>query len=632
MSTHAALTKGKQSQQLAELRGALKSPYMPWNTIVDLVLNHAGLPLTISIATDPNYKIPDDSSSLAKDLGHTILQDFIIKPADSNGLGMSWKAWTDHVKATILAERYAIRAQDISVKQLIHNDREVTEHLGRYAGTASEWHATRVKIEQLEYRTMASRISAQAREHRKMGRKILEKYSEAASALSKSQKKIEQLNSHLEITEQSLVSSQQRHKQDIEKFEQDAVKNLYQFNTERESLNDEIRSLTHTQTYLQKQVQLHSEERLDLLKKISDLKSHSAEFDNLTNNLFENEKQLAETLSENIDLSDINAKLKNDIEDASLLHSEQSKKIQNLEESVRSQTIINKSLRESLRTSKESICELENKLSDVRSLLNNQPVAVEKERQLREQLQEQARLANEELLETQRQLVASQEKLSFVEQLLIEDDGIFVSAEKKLFFQELQSLEEKLSIEKSDHAYTAAALKTAITECDAKDNSIRAYHKRIAVYNSIIHDLKNKLAAQKALVGVDLSNLIDIQKNEISALENRKGKLEAEIIEYQQRIAKLKNIIQKAMVKLSRVNTVLKQRRRYIRSANNFIRIQTKSIEINWSRSKTRDLRMLALSIMLLASVGLLTFNSGYVNLEPILEWKKQHNNEASEE
>lgn len=632
MSTQTALKQGKPLQQLTELRGALKSPYMPWNTIVELVLSHAGLPLTIAIATDPQYKIPNNAPSLALDLGHETLQDLITRPSESNGLGMSWKAWTDHVKATILAERYSIRPQDISVKKLIQHDKEVTEHLGRYAGTSSEWHATRVKIEQLEYRTMASRISAQSRKHREMGRKILEKYSAAASSLTKAQKKIESLDSQLGITEQALLSAQSKHRSEVDRYESEAVENLYRFNTERESLKSEISALSQQRDDLYKQVLLHADERMSLLKEVSDLKLRTEDYEDLQKILKDNEQQLAETLSTNIDISDINVQLKADLAAAAERNSEQISKIQTLQDTVNSQKVINESLRTSLQTSRNSIIKLENKVDEVRSLLNQDPLSFERERQLREQMQEKANQTASELIKTQQQLLDVQDKLSFTEQLLVEDNDVFGSKEKSNYYKQLSASIEQLDIEKSDHAYTKAALQTAIHECDVKEQAIRAQQKRLNVFSSIIHDLKVKSAEQKALIGEDLSLLIENQKGEIARLELKRDRLEAQIGHYQQRIDKLKSIIKKAMDKLSRVNKVLNQRRRYIRSANNFIRIQTKSIEINRTRRKSRDIRMLVLGSALLASVGLLTLSTNNVQLDNLSKWKQAYTNDAKQD
>tara|TARA_Y100001972_G_C7667261_1_gene337836 strand:- start:8912 stop:10810 length:1899 start_codon:yes stop_codon:yes gene_type:complete len=631
MSTQTAQKQSKPLQQLAELRGALKSPYMPWNTIVELVMSHAGLPLTISIATDPQYKIPDNAPSLALDLGHETLKDLITRPSGSNGLGMSWKVWTDHVKATILAERYSIRPQDISVKKLIQNDKEVTEHLGRYAGTSSEWHATRVKIEQLEYRTMASRISAQSRKHRQMGRKILEKYSAAAASLAKAEKKIETLDSQLGITEQALLSAQSKHRSEIDRYENDAVENLYRFNRERESLKSEISELSQQRESLYEQVLLHADERMTLLKEVSDLKLRTQDYEDLQKILKDNEQQLVETLSANIDISDINAQLKADLAAATARNSDQISKIKRLQDTVNSQIIINESLRASLHTSRNSIIKLENKVDEVRSLLDQEPLAVERERQLREQTQEKANKTAAELIETQQQLLEVQEKLSFTEQLLVEENDVFASKEKSIYYKQLNESIQQLDIEKSDHAYTKAALQSAIDESDAKELAIRAQQKRLKVFSSVIHDLKAKSAEQKALIGEDLCSLIECQKGEIARLELKRESLEAQIGEYQQRIDRLKSIIRKAIDKLARVNKVLNQRRRYIRSANNFIRIQTKSIEINSRHRKKRDFRMLVLASALLASVGLLTLSTDAIQLDNLYKWKQAYANDAKQ-
>lgn len=173
MSTaNAKQITNQQQQELHALRMLLKTNSSNWQRSVDLVLEYAGLDNYAHCDLTESTQITAKSGSVAYHLGHSTLGDFVVSSPDSNGLGMKWAVWADHLEASQIAENYGVKPKDISARRLIALNQSISNELGRAARSQTEWHSTRAKLQSEQLHTVTARISREARRHQEVAKDL----------------------------------------------------------------------------------------------------------------------------------------------------------------------------------------------------------------------------------------------------------------------------------------------------------------------------------------------------------------------------------------------------------------------------------------------------------------------------
>jgi hypothetical protein len=109
-----------------------------WAMKITLVQNNAGLPMG-KILMDAKMTV--GVGSMAKDLGHLTIHDFVSQPREKLGLGINWEEWEDLVAAMQL--KSSLNVPSNSPEGVLHQVQRVAEFMGRQPINPEEFHRCR---------------------------------------------------------------------------------------------------------------------------------------------------------------------------------------------------------------------------------------------------------------------------------------------------------------------------------------------------------------------------------------------------------------------------------------------------------------------------------------------------------
>lgn len=582
--------------QLESLRAVLRSDAIGWQRVVEVVLDYVGLDLVLSVATDPNLSIESANNSFGIQLGHHSLVDFIASPQADNGLNIKWDVWVEHVKAAVLAERFSIKTKTLSPKQLLNLDKQITDHLGRFASSGPEWHSTRASIEEARHNMVAARVSGEARKHRDKARKLVEnlhklnnRFDEVSDDLLQTQLSLQEMTTNrnnllqdVDLLKNEIQAAHERH---LELEAHFLLRHQQEVNDKESALVSLEKSHRDEIDGLQTQVNSLNSDILRQNEQILELEYLVADKAIIANDL---KKSVAESQYLQAEISKLNIERELLLDECHANQheiNEYKSKTHLLEDKISSLTCDLESHLFDLSNAKDaekSTHERNNKLSaeiqSLRQYLNCNPNESKRMAYLCEVAESQRDNISGELEKVKDEVTYYRRRLSHAEAVIIDGRGINENSKAALLHDDYSVLKAEYKDLSDELSYTNSALSHSLQHIDTLNERVHIKNIELQGVRSSNDELKQQIEHLEQMLGEDTLARIELYKTQVNVLKNHRNSLNRSLQSKQENTRHLINVIERAKVRLKHFQN---------RANNNALRVSRVIIGLREERSNT---------------------------------------------